>query len=48
MPLVQTFLEDIEERLSNASTWRQLNRPLGRLPKAKADVLVDDAQDLVR
>ncbi|MCH7717686.1 MAG: hypothetical protein IH876_16295 [Gemmatimonadetes bacterium] len=37
MPLVQTFLEDIEERLSNASTWRQLNRPLGRLPKAKAD-----------
>ena len=31
LPLLDTLIADVDERLQLASTWRQLNRPLGRV-----------------
>jgi hypothetical protein len=32
LPVVQNLIADIDERLVQATLWRQLNRPLGKLP----------------
>lgn len=36
-PIVQNVINDIDERLQEASVWRQLNRRLGELPAAPVE-----------
>lgn len=36
MSVLDAVTEGLEHRLQNASTWRQLNRPIGHLPRQKS------------